>query len=845
MSWVSRAAGKCNRTGSELTSGNVTPYIAKLGGNSELSHSKVRARQWYLSNNNCLELNNTGQLVRPSEIKSLRNGISSDGDNNISSGKMKLWMTNVTVLMVFGKEDAQSDTLKKAADKAGFGVTLVKSAEAAIESYVNNQQDLIIIDCRHSLYFEHDNLCRSLKSKYPKGYSRFLAITSNKRDKDEPSIIPYLQSGFTRRMVECTNIATVFNELVSIERGEIRPQQQLQAYNTLSLALQNIDESVEITDNKFRTEFVNGAFEKATGYTAKDVVGTYAQDRLQVDNCNEEQTMVYHMKKNEHWEGIQSVRRKNGDTIQCRCKIVPVEMAPGKVSKYILLRNQLSMEEPWDRFKEFETRNRGTSGIINFKRTESRRRIHSLTIEAPITKVISMLNDAQNSSPSNLRVVEAIDKVLEILQTTELFAPHIHQVKEEDSLAHDYVEGLCDKTRRNNRTMPGLQQKRSQSSRLSSGQKQQPSNQHMTPEIEQQLELNTSWYFDILSFESLTNQNALVLLGLKIFQRFDVMSYLEVDEMVVVNWLQLIGSNYRSQNSYHNATHAADVLQATAFFLDKIRPKYFLEQHHEVAALIAAVIHDVDHPARTSSFLINCKDKLAILYNDTSVLENHHAATGFQLTHQNPKTDIFIKLERKKYDIIRKTIIDMVIYTDMGRHFETVEKFSLLCSLNRFLPSGNCSQTEETSTIQSKRGTGLVYLPIPVEPTSIPVTDENCTQVLRMCIKVADVSNPARDRQLMTTWAYRIAEEYFDQYDEEQKRNIPAAMPTFRRSDCNIPKSQLGFTELFLDKMFTCWNAFLDIPEVIGQLQDNYNYWQDENVEEDGGSNPSVTNSVS
>lgn len=55
-------------------------------------------------------------------------------------------------------------------------------------------------------------------------------------------------------MVECTNIATVFNELVSIERGEIRPQQQLQAYNTLSLALQNIDESVEITDNKFRTE---------------------------------------------------------------------------------------------------------------------------------------------------------------------------------------------------------------------------------------------------------------------------------------------------------------------------------------------------------------------------------------------------------------------------------------------------------------------------------------------------------------------------------------------------------------------------------------------------------------
>lgn len=55
-------------------------------------------------------------------------------------------------------------------------------------------------------------------------------------------------------MIECTNIATCFNELVSIERGEIRPQQQLQAYSAMALALQNIDESVEITDCQFTTE---------------------------------------------------------------------------------------------------------------------------------------------------------------------------------------------------------------------------------------------------------------------------------------------------------------------------------------------------------------------------------------------------------------------------------------------------------------------------------------------------------------------------------------------------------------------------------------------------------------
>lgn len=54
-----------------------------------------------------------------------------------------------------------------------------------------------------------------------------------------------------------------------------------------------------------------------------------------------------------------------------------------------------------------------------------------------------MLNDAQASSQNN-NVGQVLEKVLEILQTSDLFAPHIHQVKEEDPLTNDYVGGLCD-----------------------------------------------------------------------------------------------------------------------------------------------------------------------------------------------------------------------------------------------------------------------------------------------------------------------------------------------------------------------------------------------------------------
>jgi high affinity cAMP-specific and IBMX-insensitive 3',5'-cyclic phosphodiesterase 8 len=35
-----------------------------------------------------------------------------------------------------------------------------------------------------------------------------------------------------------------------------------------------------------------------------------------------------------------------------------------------------------------------------------------------------------------------------------------------------------------------------------------------------------------------------------------------------------------------------------------------------VAALLAAVIHDLDHPGKTNSYLVNAGSELAILYND-------------------------------------------------------------------------------------------------------------------------------------------------------------------------------------------------------------------------------------
>jgi 3',5'-cyclic-nucleotide phosphodiesterase len=47
--------------------------------------------------------------------------------------------------------------------------------------------------------------------------------------------------------------------------------------------------------------------------------------------------------------------------------------------------------------------------------------------------------------------------------------------------------------------------------------------------------------------------------------------------------------------------------------------------------IIAASGHDVGHPALTNRFLINSRNKVAIRYNDQSVLENMHCATTFKI----------------------------------------------------------------------------------------------------------------------------------------------------------------------------------------------------------------------
>lgn len=103
--------------------------------------------------------------------------------------------------------------------------------------------------------------------------------------------------------------------------------------------------------------------------------------------------------------------------------------------------------------------------------------------------------------------------------------------------------------------------------------------------------------------------------------------------------------------------------------------KEYCDELDEASCLVAAAIHDLNHPGRNSAFLCNSNAELAYLYNDITVLENHHASLGFKLTMSDDRVNIFKHLDRDSFKAMRQSIVDLVLATEMSKHFVHVNKF--------------------------------------------------------------------------------------------------------------------------------------------------------------------------
>ena len=77
---------------------------------------------------------------------------------------------------------------------------------------------------------------------------------------------------------------------------------------------------------------------------------------------------------------------------------------------------------------------------------------------------------------------------------------------------------------------------------------------------------------------------------------------------------RLFQTGIQHSNTYHNSTHAADVLQTVHIMINHTGLYHWLSDLELMAMLFAAAIHDAEHTGTTNAFHVSIQSNLAKLY---------------------------------------------------------------------------------------------------------------------------------------------------------------------------------------------------------------------------------------
>jgi cAMP-specific phosphodiesterase 4 len=252
-------------------------------------------------------------------------------------------------------------------------------------------------------------------------------------------------------------------------------------------------------------------------------------------------------------------------------------------------------------------------------------------------------------------------------------------------------------------------------------------------------------------------------------------------------FVEVVASRYRD-NPFHSFRHAVDVtlgISCLLRWLQEAQPT-LLSDLQVVAALVAAMVHDTDHPGVMNNFLVATRHPLAVLYNHQSVLENHHIATAMALTSR-PELDWISPLPAAEQAELRKVMIELVLATDPTTHMPFMKRFM-----------------EDVAA-----------------QTVTPM------QAMAAMLKGADISNPTRPITVYAVWVEGIMKEFFAQGDAERTLGLPISMNCDRES-VNVNKCQVGFITFLVSPI---WKGIAQLlpaqgPQLLAELGTNLAHYQ-------------------
>lgn len=298
-----------------------------------------------------------------------------------------------------------------------------------------------------------------------------------------------------------------------------------------------------------------------------------------------------------------------------------------------------------------------------------------------------------------------------------------------------------------------------------------------------------SWDFNIHRFrDGLSDPDLLVALLLHAFRELDLIETCKLDETVLCRFILAIRSRYRNV-PYHSFFHACDVTQTMFALLLRTGLAKSLPPHELLAALIAAIVHDVDHRGLNNNFHVKAQTPMGILTSLTgqkAVLEVHHATIAVELLSA---LNLFKNMTQEHRTEAYRLIIDAVLATDMASHKDFCEQFEV-------------ELAGRSSTSSGGGGHGGLDLSNPQTRRLLVI----------MLLKSADISNITKDFDTSRKWGISVMSEFYFQGDHERQMGVEVTPMFDREKRVELARGQLGFIQ-FMGRPF-----FLTVAKCLPQL---------------------------
>jgi len=287
-----------------------------------------------------------------------------------------------------------------------------------------------------------------------------------------------------------------------------------------------------------------------------------------------------------------------------------------------------------------------------------------------------------------------------------------------------------------------------------------------------------SWGWSSILAASLTGGKPLRCTMHHLFSSYEFFQKGLADEKQFYSFADLLENAYQKhKNTYHNSTHATDVLQTVHHMINATGLYHWLSDLELMSMLFAAAVHDAEHTGTTNDFHVSTRSPLAILYNDQSVLENHHLAVAWNTLDQ-PNCNILENLDDDERTYFKELVTEMVLSTDMAMHFPQVNEIK--------------------ATIEN---TPIEYWKQVLDDNAEYPSSLEKPKIMSLMMHAADISNAFKPWHLASFNASLILQEFFNQGDQCKIRRM-APPPLCDRRKTDIPVSQINFSKFLVRPTF-------------------------------------------